>query len=576
MDIDRDKLYQLYITENKTTKQLMEHFNCSKYAIKTNLKKHNIRKSIEQRTLNSSKSKKNKNIIHSLTKEWFVDNYINQNLRVNDIADKLKVSIYCVERKLKELGIKKSQKLAKKLSVETNLKKYGTANPMQNTEIKEKSQQTILKKYGKHHTKLKEVQDKKGKTNLQRYNAECVTQNKEIMKKIQQTNLKKYGNICSLHGEETRKKVIETFNEKYHGNNPMCDENIKKKITITNLSKYGCKYPLQNKAIKDKMIDTKIKNGSIILIKDLSIEQLSQKYNVPYSSIVQFINKTQRTQEEIMDYLVNYGGRLNSLEKSTQNILNIDFFNQNPNSELNCKPDFKLTDKIYLNVDGLYWHSELVKNNNRYHYNMRKQYEDNDLQIVQIRENEIYQKPEIIQSIINNKLNRNVTTIYARKCEVKKVDSKTANDFLNKCHLKGSFKGKHFGLYYNNVLTTIITYKVYKNTILKVERFCTELNTRVIGGFSKLLKYLENQINFNEIHYWVDLKYGTGYFLLNLGFKHSHDTLGWEWTDFVDTYNRRKCRANMDDRKLREREYANELGWHKIYDAGQRLYKKVK
>ena len=30
--------------------------------------------------------------------------------------------------------------------------------------------------------------------------------------------------------------------------------------------------------------------------------------------------------------------------------------------------------------------------------------------------------------------------------------------------------------------------------------------------------------------------------------------------------------ANMDDRKLTEKEHAIELGWVKIYDAGQRLY----
>lgn len=45
--------------------------------------------------------------------------------------------------------------------------------------------------------------------------------------------------------------------------------------------------------------------------------------------------------------------------------------------------------------------------------------------------------------------------------------------------------------------------------------------------------------------------------------KHSHDTLGWEWTDFSNTYNRRKCRANMEERKSREREYVNELGLYK-------------
>ena len=40
----------------------------------------------------------------------------------------------------------------------------------------------------------------------------------------------------------------------------------------------------------------------------------------------------------------------------------------------------------------------------------------------------------------------------------------------------------------------------------------------------------------------------------------------------MQTYNRLRCRANMDNRKLSEKEYSEELGWERIYDAGQRLY----
>ncbi|MEM4359960.1 MAG: hypothetical protein QXT45_05475 [Candidatus Bilamarchaeaceae archaeon] len=59
-----------------------------------------------------------------------------------------------------------------------------------------------------------------------------------------------------------------------------------------------------------------------------------------------------------------------------------------------------------------------------------------------------------------------------------------------------------------------------------------------------------------------------------MGFVKVKDILGWEWTDLKTTYNRLQCRANMDERKLKEKEYAAELGWFKIYDAGQRLFEK--
>ena len=73
---------------------------------------------------------------------------------------------------------------------------------------------------------------------------------------------------------------------------------------------------------------------------------------------------------------------------------------------------------------------------------------------------------------------------------------------------------------------------------------------------------------------WVDLRYGNGDSLKKVGFKIEKETLGWKWTDLHNTYNRLKCRANMDERCLTQAEHASELGWVKIYDAGQRLYAK--
>ena len=92
---------------------------------------------------------------------------------------------------------------------------------------------------------------------------------------------------------------------------------------------------------------------------------------------------------------------------------------------------------------------------------------------------------------------------------------------------------------------------------------------------SKLLKSITSSGKFAKVESWVDLRYGNGVSLEKLGFKVSHETLGWKWTDFKNTYNRLKCTAKMDERELSQKEYAEELKWHKIYDAGQRLYTKA-
>jgi hypothetical protein len=91
----------------------------------------------------------------------------------------------------------------------------------------------------------------------------------------------------------------------------------------------------------------------------------------------------------------------------------------------------------------------------------------------------------------------------------------------------------------------------------------------VVGGYSKLLKYAIKTFDIDKIYTFVDLRYGDVASLKDMGFVHVGTTLGWKWTDYDKTYNRLFCKANMDERKLTQKEYAKELGLVKIYDAGQ-------
>ena len=136
----------------------------------------------------------------------------------------------------------------------------------------------------------------------------------------------------------------------------------------------------------------------------------------------------------------------------------------------------------------------------------------------------------------------------------------------------GATNARHIGLYHENQLVCLFSYKIYKDK-LDVVRFCSLINHTVIGGFSKLLVYAEKLHPNLPIHYWVDLRYGTGNFLLNQGFvKAKEDVLSFKWTDYDNSYRREQCQANMDERRLTQAEHAEELGWVQIYDAGQRLY----
>ena len=231
---------------------------------------------------------------------------------------------------------------------------------------------------------------------------------------------------------------------------------------------------------------------------------------------------------------------------------------------------------IAIEFNGVYWHSELQKDPN-YHVNKRLKCEAAGVSLIQINSDEWAYCQDIVKSIIKMKLGFLDRRIFARKTQIQKVSRDQAETFLEENRLMGTSRGsKAIGLFYKTELVSLLTYRKFREGV-DIARFCTIKDTQVLGGLSKLLRYIERQepkIQF--IQSFVDLRYANGHSLLTCGFKLEKVTRGWKWTDFDRTYNRLKCRANMDERGLSQNEQAAELGWAKIYDAGQaRFLKKI-
>jgi len=316
--------------------------------------------------------------------------------------------------------------------------------------------------------------------------------------------------------------------------------------------------------------------GTDIHLKDWHESQPEPK--PAYSALKRLIPNETITYDSLEKMLVDYRNNITSLESTAAKLFESEHYGKKPKSlAAFIKPDFKLSETIYVNVDGLYWHSDKVKDDKWCHFNQRKEFETAGLRLFQFREDEIKNKPNVVLSIINNSLGKSQNRIHARNCSIQIVEHSVAVEFLDNNHLMGKpAPSKHIGLFYQNELVCLLSYKC-KSNICKIERFCSKVNTVIPGGFSKLLSDLEkNHLpeEITEIHNWVDLRYGTGNHLLSKGFIQTKETLGWKWTDLEKTYNRLHCKANMDARKLTEKQHAEELGLFRIYDAGQRLYQK--
>lgn len=394
---------------------------------------------------------------------------------------------------------------------------------------------------------------------LEKYGVEFTSQIQHVKDKAKKTNLERYGVEHTLSLPSIREKGKRSRLDKYGNANYRNEDKIKK----TNLEKYGAENAMSNPDIVAKSIATKENKGLITRPRGKSWNELAEELNVPRTSLQEAV----RDGQTIEEYLKARDDNYSDIERIFSTATGLSKFTGSVTDD-NYRPDFQLSDNTYVNVDGLYWHSQKVDRKANYHFKLRSKMEEAGYRIYQFRGDEIRCKMPIILSMIN--INTSIK-IYARKCEVVEVSYVDASAFLDKNHMMGRSNSRFYGLTYNGELVSIIGFK-NKSAYLDIDRFCSKLNTVVVGGLSKLLKHTIKNTKPKKVHYWVDLRYGTGFSVEKLGFKRQRDVLSWRWTNFKETFNRLKFRANMDSRKLPQSEYASQAGCWQIFDAGQRLY----
>lgn len=493
----------------------------------------------------------------NLTKEELIKLYVNEGLSINKIAKQIGRTYKYVKDKVEKFGLTKNKTYLDKVWLN---QKYIVEN-LTTTEIAELcgvTDPTIA-------TALRTLGIKKDHEVLQ----------KTRMEKVVKTNLERFNTEHAFQAEVVKEKIKATMVERHGVDNPMKSEQIREKSYKTNLKNFGVKHPAQSKKINLKAMRTKEKIGLVRFInKNDTVNTICKKAGIPIVNPYKLIREGKISPDDIYKYIINYDDPKTHLEKIASEKFNLEFYNKYFDLDkfptLRYRPDFKIDDKTAINVDGLYWHSDKNNVNKNYHFELRKSFEDSGLRIFQFREDEVYYNEDIVKSIINNHLGKS-EKIYARKTKLVKLSSEEYAPFFEKNHLMGSTNGITFGLMYQGEIIMAAAYKVFSDRI-KIERVCSKINTTVVGGASKLLSKINSVTPKLPIHYWADLRYGTGNYLEKLGFKKERDTLGFKWTDLNRTFNRLRCRANMDERNLSQEEYAKELGWVKIWDAGQRLW----
>ena len=243
--------------------------------------------------------------------------------------------------------------------------------------------------------------------------------------------------------------------------------------------------------------------------------------------------------------------------------------------------------KIGIECDGLYWHSEKFKDNS-YHLNKTKECFEKGIRLIHIFEDEwIYKRP-ILESMLKNLFNLTNNKIYARKCEIKDVKNTSKNNFLDENHIQGKCQSSaNLGLYYNDELVSLMTFGKPRINMggknngndWELIRFCSKLNTNIIGGASKLLKEFIKKYNPDSIITYADKKWSLGNLYEKLGFVHDHDSSP-NYFYVIENHreNRFKYRKSElikegYDKDLSEHQIMLNRGIYRIYDCGCKVYK---
>ena len=506
------------------------------------------------------------------------------NLKRELIAKELGISISTYETLAKKYNLKRTKEQIAKLKVQnmqtTMQEKYGITNAMEKKEFR----QAISNTYSNQTKEEKQEKVKRIKqTKLEKYGDE----NYHNIEQAKQTMQEKYGVQIGYQTEKSVQNRIKSSMEKYGVDNPFKSSEVHKLARQRMKEKYGVEYGYKSKIIRNKIN-----------------ESIKEKYGVDN---IMHSSKYQRKVKQTMfdKYKVTSGfltpNAIKSHKQGTISKINkkcAEELKQITNKQIKLeKPIFKyiydiqLGENILIDINPTISHNvyisypyllKVVKDNipvsKEYHLDRLKIAVENGYDLISVFDWDDWNK---IKYLLQDK-----KLLYARKLEVKEVDKKECNEFLNNYHLQNTCNGQEvrLGLYKDNELIEIMTFgkpRYNKNYEWELLRLCTKPEYKVVGGAEKLFKHFIELVNPQSVISYCDNSKFSGEVYTRLGFTQKgkpSPSLHWS-----------KGSEHITDNLLRQRgfdqlfntnygkgtsneELMIEHGWLPIYDCGQMTF----
>jgi len=282
-----------------------------------------------------------------------------------------------------------------------------------------------------------------------------------------------------------------------------------------------------------------------------------------------------KPESDINEFISKYAKTYTNNRKILDNSKEIDILIEN-------KP-------IAFEYDGLIWHSEKFGKDKNYHLRKTDECMEKGIQLYHIFEDEWVFKRKIVESRIKNILGVTENRIFARKCTINELNYSDTRKFLNENHIQGECNSKYnYGLYYKGELVSVMTFGHLRKNLgsngneneYELLRFCNKLDTTVVGGASKLLKYFTDRLKPERIISYADKRWSNGNLYRQLGFTHIKDSKpGYFYVIGQKRENRFKYRKDVlvkegFDKNKSEYEIMIGRGIYRIYDCGMMVFEK--
>lgn len=508
-------------------------------------------------------------------------------------------------------GVGFGSKIINEKITDTMIEKYGVDHSSKNEELKNKAMSTMIEKYGGVGTASPEIRQKIESTNLERYGVENPIKNEEIRDKLKQTVKDKYGVDNVFQSEEIKELIRQKNLEKYGVDNPMKSEVIQEKARITNLERYGSEsWFTSNTRYETVMVDpSKLdvfkefkKDPRTFILNNFeehpTLQNLADMTGVCVATISRYVLETQcqdvvkrqksNMEDEVVEFLYSLNPNLQILVDNRSAIYpqEIDIYLPEHNLGIECDPTYTHNSSI---PDC--W-SEYPKS---YNYHQKKSFEciDKGIFLFHIFGTDWSNRQYVIKSMLRNLLGYVDTKYYARKLKVVEIDSATCEKFLNENHRQGMLSSKvRLGLRTeNDLLVSVMTFSKMRSGIglkdtdtdntWELSRFCSLLNTSVVGGASKLFRYFIDKYHPDKVVSFSDVAHTKGNLYSTLGFDFvSLSDPGYVWVEYDSdlVLSRDKCRKEnlkklfndntIDVENKTEKEIMMEHGFVQVFDCG--------